>query len=351
MNKSPAFRVGLFVVVGLAVLVVSITYVLGGQLLTRHLDVEMRFQGSVYGLQTGSPVVFRGVRIGRVSGIGLAYDDQQGQILIPVAAMIDQAALQKMVPAAKGASSADHKSVDAAQAALQTLVQQGLSARLATQSLLTGQLYVDLDLRSAMVGHQDAQGTGKDASAPTRIPTMPTTIQAFMAQLEELDLKGAFQNLAGLAASTRQLVADPKLQQTVGNVAALSQDLRELTRSLQQQVQPLASATQDTLAQTRQTAQDMGKAMGSVAQSADRMQATVAPDAPLVRSFQRAADELANTAAQLRNTTGEDAALVRNLERAAQDVARTARQLGDLARLLERQPDALLRGRTQETAP
>lgn len=350
MNKSPAFRVGLFVVVGLAVLVVSITYVLGGQLLTRHLDVEMRFQGSVYGLQTGSPVVFRGVRIGRVSGIGLAYDDQQGQILIPVAAMIDQAALQKMVPAAKRTSSADNKSVDAAQAALQTLVQQGLSARLATQSLLTGQLYVDLDLRSAMVGHQDAQGTGH-ASASTRIPTMPTTIQAFMAQLEELDLKGAFQNLAGLAASTRQLVADPKLQQTVGNVAALSQDLRELTRSLQQQVQPLASATQDTLAQTRQTAQDMGKAMGSVAQSADRMQATVAPDAPLVRSFQKAADELANTAAQLRTTTGEDAALVRNLERAAQDVARTARQLGDLARLLERQPDALLRGRTQESAP
>jgi paraquat-inducible protein B len=346
MNKSPAFRVGLFVVVGLAVLVVGITYVLGGQLLTRHLDVEMRFQGSVYGLQSGSPVVFRGVRIGRVSGIGLAYDDQQGQILIPVSAMIDQVALQKMVPSPK--SAVDSKSADAAQAALQALVQQGLSARLATQSLLTGQLYVDLDLRSTMVGHTDASQAG---SQPTRIPTMPTTIQAFMAQLEELDLKGAFQNLAGLAASTRQLVADPKLAQIVGNVAALSQDLRELTRSLQQQVQPLSSATQDTLAQTRQTAQDMGKALGSVAQSADRMQATVAPDAPLVRSFQRAADELANTAAQLRNTTGEDAALVRNLERAAQDVARTARQLGDLARLLERQPDALLRGRSPETAP
>lgn len=348
MNTSSAFRVGLFVVVGLAVLVVSITYVLGGQLLTRHLDVEMRFQGSVYGLQTGSPVVFRGVRIGRVAGIGLAYDDQQGQILIPVAAMIDQDALQKMVPASKTKASTDTKVADAAQVALQSLLQQGLSARLATQSLLTGQLYVDLDLRSAMVGHTDA---GNPATSTTRIPTMPTTIQAFMAQLEELDLKGAFQNLAGLAATTRQLVADPKLQQTVGNVAALSQDLRDLTRSLHQQVQPLSSATQDTLAQTRQTAQDMGKALGSVALSADRMQATVAPDAPLVRSFQRAADELAHTAAQLRNTTSEDAALVRNLERAAQDVARTARQLGDLARLLERQPDALLRGRTQETAP
>jgi paraquat-inducible protein B len=335
MNKSPAFRVGLFVVVGLAVLVLGVTYVLGGQLLTRHLDVQMRFQGSVYGLQTGSAVVFRGVRIGRVSGIGLAYDDQQGQILIPVAGMIDQDALQKMVPSPKGV--ADSKSADAAQAALQALVQHGLSARLATQSLLTGQLYVDLDLRPSMVGHADASQADRTT---LRIPTMPTTIQAVMAQLEELDLKGAFQNLAGLAASTRQLVADPKLAQTVGHVAALSQDLRELTRSLQQQVQPLASATQDTLAQTRQTAQDMGKALGSVA-----------PDAPLVRSFQRAADELANTAAQLRNTTGEDAALVRNLERAAQDVARTARQLGDLARLLERQPDALLRGRSPETAP
>lgn len=323
--KNSAFRVGAFVVVGLAVLVISITYVLGGQLLTRHLDVEMRFAGSVYGLQVGSPVVFRGVRIGRVSDIGLAYDDQQGQILIPVAAMIDQAALQRMVPSPSAANGS------AAEQALKTLIAQGLSARLATQSLLTGQLYVDLDLRPAMVGQ------GEPGFQPPRIATMPTTIQAAMAQIEELDLKGAFQDLAGLAASTRQLVGDPQLRRTVGNVAELSAELRTLTRSLQQQVQPLSSATQETLTQARQ--------------SAVQLQATMAPESPLVKSFQRAADELANTAAQLRQTTGEDAVLVRQLERAATDVARTARQLGDLARLLEQQPDALLRGRQPPTPP
>jgi hypothetical protein len=47
----------------------------------------------------------------------------------------------------------------------------------------------------------------------------------------------------------------------------------------------------------------------------------------------------------LRNTVGDDAELVHNLDRAAQDVARAARDLSQLSRLLERQPDALLRGR------
>jgi paraquat-inducible protein B len=334
--KSSALRVGLFVVSGLALLVAGITFVLGGQVFTRHQQVDMRFTGSVYGLQNGSPVVFRGVRIGRVADIGLAYDNQQGQILIPVQAILDQEALLKLVPASP-------ETTTSSQAALKLLVAQGLSARLATQSLLTGQLYVDLDLRPAMLGKHTA-APGQDRL----IPTLPTTIQAFQAQLEELDLKSAFEDLAGLATATRELVADPQLRRTVGNLAQLSQDLRGLTRSLQQQVGPLSSAAQDTLAQTRTTAQDVGKAAGSLAQSAQQVQTTVAADAPLIQSFQRAADELAMTAQQLRGSTGEDAALVRSLERAAQDVARTARQLGELARLLERQPDALLRGRTPE---
>lgn len=322
-----ALRVGLFVVAGLILLVVAIALVLGGQVFTPSDRVVMRFTGSVYGLQVGAPVVFRGVNVGYVVDLGLARD-RSGEVTIPVTAALNQVAINTL-----GGASAQTSS------ALQTLLAQGLSARLATQSLLTGLLYVDLDLRPGLPVRAPEIGGLPD------IPTLPTTIQALQAQLEGLDLRAALQDLAAIASATRQLMADPNLKSTVAHVAQLTAELRTLTQQVQRQVTPLSGAAQKTLSDTQHAAQALGQAADRVNQTAQRIDAAVAADAPLLQAFQRAAGELATTAASLRNTVGDDAELVRNLDRAAQDVARAARDLSQLTRLLERQPDALLRGR------
>jgi paraquat-inducible protein B len=318
-RQTLALRVGVFVVAGLALLVVAIALVLGGQVFTPSDRVMMRFSGSVYGLQVGAPVVFRGVNIGRVVSMGLARDSV-GDVVIPVTAALDQEAVNTL-------------------GTLPILMAQGLSARLATQSLLTGLLYVDLDLRPRMAASAPA------AHGLPDIPTLPTTIQALQAQLEDIDLKAALQDLAAIATATRQLMTDPQLKSTVANVAQLTAELRTLTQQVQRQVTPLAGAAQKTLSDTQRAAQALGQAADRMNQTAQRIDAAVAADSPTLQAFQRAAGELAITAASLRNAVGDDAELVHNLDRAAQDVARAARDLSQLTRLLERQPDALLRGR------
>jgi paraquat-inducible protein B len=333
---TQALRVGLFLVLGLALLVVAIAVVLGGQVFTPRDRVVMRFTGSVYGLQVGAPVVFRGVNIGWVVDVGLARNSS-GEVVIPVQAALDQRAVNTL-------GGTDGMPMAADQGApLQALLAQGLSARLATQSLLTGLLYVDLDLRPALAA-QPSAANALPGSTPD-IPTLPTTIQALQAQLEGLDIKAALQDLTAIAAATRQLLADPNLPRTLGHAAELTAELRTLTQQLQRQVAPLSGAAQATLTDTRQAAQALGQAADRFAQTAQRIDAAVAADSPLILSFQRAAGELATTAASLRGSVGDDAELVRNLDRAAQDVARAARHLSELTRLLERQPDALLRGR------
>ena len=72
-----AWRVGLFAVVGTIVLA-AVLVLLGGQWFVRTEPAQMRFAVSVWGLQPGAPVVFRGVRVGQVSGIGLAPPGPQG---------------------------------------------------------------------------------------------------------------------------------------------------------------------------------------------------------------------------------------------------------------------------------
>lgn len=318
-RASQALRVGVFVVAGLALMVVAIALVLGGQVFTQQDRVMMRFSGSVYGLQVGAPVVFRGVNIGRVVSMGLARDGL-GAVVIPVTAALDQEAVSTL-------------------GGLSSLMAQGLSARLATQSLLTGLLYVDLDLRPGLAT------SSPSANGLPDIPTLPTTVQALQAQLEGLDLKTALQDLAAIATATRQLMTDPQLKSTVANVAQLTAELRTLTQQVQRQVTPLSGAAQKTLSDTQRATRALELAADRFAQTAQRIDAAVAADSPTLQAFQRAATELATTAMSLRNTVGDDAELVHNLDRAAQDVARAARDLSSLTRLLERQPEALLRGR------
>jgi len=339
-NPTRALRVGLFVVLGLALLVVAIAYVLGGKVFTRHEPIQMRFSGSVYGLQVGSPVVFRGVAIGSVSSIGLALNGRSGQIEIPVAAQLDAALVRPLGLAAPAGSAASTVQPTARQT-LQHLIAQGLSARLATQSLLTGQLYVDLDLRPDPSRPQIAS----PPEAVPDVPTLPTTLQALQAQLEGVDLKAALQDVAAIASATRVLLQDPQLKSAVANAAQLTADLRVLTQSLQRELGPLAKATHNTLTDARQAATALSDAATRIAQTAKHLDATLAADSPLLQAFQNSTRELAATAISLREATGEDAELVQNLNRAAREVSRAARQLSELSQLIERQPDLLLRGR------
>ncbi|MBB1074079.1 MCE family protein [Rhodoferax sp. 4810] len=333
MNPSArAFRVGLFLVLGIVLLVTAIAFVLGGQLFTAREPVLMRFNGSVYGLKTGSPVVFRGVNIGTVTSLGLAQGSQAGSIEIPVTAMLNRDSLLQLGSPQPTASQA-----------IQALLSQGLSARLANQSLLTGQLYVDLDLRPSQV--KPGAAAASVAGDVPDIPTLPSTTQALQAQLEGVDIKAALQDVAAIAKATRQILQDPQLKTTLDNAAKLSAELRALAQSLQREVKPLSGTAQTTLVQAGTAASALAQAASRIAQVAQRLDSTLAPDSALMQSFQVTAKELGQTAANLRNTTGEDSELVNNLNRAATDVARAARQMGDLAELLERQPDALLRGR------
>ena len=72
-NKT---RIGLFVVgaVGLAILAVAVFG--SGSFFTDKRYYVMFFDGTVKGLTVGSPVMFRGVRIGSVSDISLLFNSR-----------------------------------------------------------------------------------------------------------------------------------------------------------------------------------------------------------------------------------------------------------------------------------
>jgi paraquat-inducible protein B len=337
-RKASATLIGSFVVAGLALIATAIIALAGNQLFTSKEHAVMHFSGSVYGLQVGAPVVFRGVRVGSVESIEVFYERASDNFSIPVVVALDSDVV----------SGLDGKRADIdVGLALPGLIERGLSAQLATQSLLTGLLYVDLDLRPQR--ESKVRGTYEGV---TEIPTTVTAIQNIRDQFEGMDFRRIADDISAIASSARAVVSGPQLKQALDDLAAITASLKRMSERLDKRVDPMADELQRSLVATREAMEGMQKAAKSVDQTAtgvgrtsDRVGALVAPDAPLVQNLQRAAEEVGRTAAALRQATSGDSSLMLGADRALEDLSRAARALRDLAETLEQQPDALLRGR------
>src|SRR5271169_4395024 len=143
-QMNPAW-VGAFVV-GALVLVVTAVVLLGsGRLFKHEHTYVLYFQSSVNGLHVGAPVKFRGVEIGSVTRILLSLTQLEyavrtnnpGLIRMPVLIELDE---RKIV--SRGGRNLD---LDDPRN-LKRLIDAGLRAQLSMESILTGILYVELDM-------------------------------------------------------------------------------------------------------------------------------------------------------------------------------------------------------------
>ena len=89
-SQSYKTTVGAFVLGGLALLVLGIILLGGGRLFSNDLEYVLYFDGSVSGLTTGAPVVFRGVPMGSVTRINLVANARDSNVTIPVYVRIDE---------------------------------------------------------------------------------------------------------------------------------------------------------------------------------------------------------------------------------------------------------------------
>ncbi len=355
-RKASPTLIGAFVVAGLALLAAAIVFVAGNDLFKRKERAVMYFRGSIYGLQVGAPVVFRGVRVGSVTSLEVVYDRANDRFVIPVVAELERDAVRGI----DGPRGRTAKSDDAP--ALEALVQRGLRAQLQMQSLLTGLLYVDIDLPAqrtpAVTAAQNGQENAVVISNAVEIPTADTAVQALKNQLEGVDLRRLLDDVSAIAASARTLVSGPELRTALDDLQAITGNVKRLTARLEQRVDPLAAAANNALARTDRAAQRVGDAADEVSATAksltrtsDSLGQAVAPDSVLMGKVHSAATEVATAAAALRGAAGSDDGVVRQTTRAMQDLSRAARALRELADSLERQPQSLLRGRPAEDAP
>lgn len=134
-SSSPAL-IGLFVVGALLIGIGGLLAFGGTRWFSPSNQAVIYFDQSVGGLSAGSPVTFKGVEIGSVTGVSLQVEPETFAVLMPVHIELTPGDL-----VISGRPDPDNPGyID-----ISRLVQRGLRAKLETRSLLTGQLAVDLD--------------------------------------------------------------------------------------------------------------------------------------------------------------------------------------------------------------
>lgn len=132
---NPAL-IGGFVLGGIALFVVMLLGFGSGLLFQKTQDYILFFDQSVNGLKVGAPVKFRGVEVGNVTSVSVSQPKDDGPVYIAVLIRAGRTAVLKgMKPT--------HDFVDKETCA--DAVKRGLRAQLKAQSLLSGDLYVNLN--------------------------------------------------------------------------------------------------------------------------------------------------------------------------------------------------------------
>ncbi|MCW7754673.1 MlaD family protein [Desulfobotulus sp. H1] len=182
------------------------------------LPFVLYFDSSVRGLTPGAPVEFRGVQVGEVLDIDLLYDREAGKIRIPVTiSILPEELLGNGIPDAE--------------ALLMEMLQTGLKARLDVGNLLTGQLYVSMEMddSSAYIPQQfNDEGFPVIATMPHPIEKITESALSLLHRIGELPIEGIAENTIHALQSAQRLMAEMEtLPKNIGPILTESQEVLE----------------------------------------------------------------------------------------------------------------------------
>ena len=302
--------IGAFVVGATALLLLAIAVFGSGKLFQTTSRYVLFFDGSISGLSVGSPVLFRGVPVGRVVEIRLTGNLDNLVFQTPV--FIE---LNKKDEGRFSISDGDISRKEY----LDRLVSHGLRATLATQSLLTGQLMIEMDFYPRNQIPYPIKEVKEYDDVP-EIPTIPSQLDNILQTLTTLPYDEITSNLLEITEGVKKILGNSNTTQLVGHIDGLVLQLQEVGTSLDK-----------TLASIRGLADPYTK----LARDTDkRLSAALEQASRVLNRIENVAKETELTVVSARGVVGRE-------------ITKAARAVRVFANTLERNPESVLRGKVR----
>ncbi len=350
--------IGAFVVGGLTLAVVGLVVFGGGRFFRLTKPSVAYFEGSVKGVAIGAPVTFQGAKIGSITDVRVVLDTKSLKITTPVFFEVDADRLTE--------ASGQKVTFRQDAAGFKLLVERGLRAQLETQSFVTGQVGVALDMHPGTPVRLTGLSPGY-----TEVPTVPSDLQRLTETLQNLPIAEIMASAKDTLDSIRGLVKSPQMTETFEalRVAVLRSGealaaVEKLARNVDGQVGPMAAEVKATAESARSALAEAERTINQVGKTADgtlaQAQGTLARLEPTVevtlKDFQTLARGLDEKVAKLsasldRTLSGADDMLAdgspvrASLVTALDELAEAAASIRTLANYLERNPNSLVFGK------
>jgi paraquat-inducible protein B len=349
-NKT---AVGAFVV-GAVVLAVTAIIVFGsGKFFVKTDFYVVYLPGSVKGLRIGAPVMFRGVQIGEVTQIRLYSVEKNMSVEIPVIFKVDPGSFHSIGSMVEAVDENKEQEMDA-------MIKKGLRARMEMQSFVTGQRMINLDYfpdtKVRLMGEKGID-LGKDI---IEIPTIKTFEQEIGKTLQEVPIGELAESLRNSMKGIEGFVTSDEFSKSLHYFKQTLKDARNLVRHVDEKIDPLFADVEQTLKDAQallrnvdsridplagsiiQTSDDARKLVNNVNQRVRPIQADLAKTA---KSLQSALQTAEDALEQVDGMVSENSEFRYQIDLFLREISLMARSLRSFADYLERNPDALIRGK------
>ena len=247
-KKINPSAIGAFVIGATMLLVFGLMIFGRGNLFEQKVHYQIFFDKSVNGLSIGSPVVFRGIRIGQVTDIRLALkvkdENETDKNNWPIQVTI------KLLPKAFTMAEPDlgynvhhiiqsfnpGESKEQMNNWLRNMVfNKGLRAQLETQSMLTGMLHIEFDLFENEITSTEIKQDFERGIIPSRM----SAFERLYLSLNQKDFSGNVETFHTVMNFIGEFFQSGKAEAFVDNVVASSENLKQTTQDARDMLRTL----------------------------------------------------------------------------------------------------------------
>lgn len=322
--------IGAFVVGAVLLIVAGIVVFSAGRFWGETLNYVLYFEDDLTGLTVGAPVTFRGTKVGTVSEIKVVIDAQGGSIRLPVIMTLDPETVE--IVNIRPETIQEDLDEPRDRRFIRTLIEErGLRAQLQTQSLVTGQLLVQLDFfpdTPIRLRDQPVDGFPE-------FPTIPSKLNQLTKKLQDLPLEDLVGATLTAIQGLERILNSPDVRKLGAEARTLMTEFRRLVRDLNRELPHVARGADDTIRQTQDLVHTLQKSVD-----------------PLASRFQDVADAAQSSLHQAQKTLSvveglgsTNTRLGYRVDATLKELDAAARAVRNLAEYLARHPESMVRGK------
>jgi len=337
-KEANRIAIGGFVVGGIGLAVLAILLFGSGKFFQQKTMHVLFFEGSVKGLNVGSPVKFRGVDIGQVTDIQLSINPDDLEFFVPVYVEIFPDRISILGDRKIEKFDDDGEAVD-------TLVKEmGLRAQLQMQSLLTGQLFINYDFYP----ETPLRTTGLEKKI-YEVPTIPTTLQMLTETLEQIvdefrqvNFAELAENIAEAAQGANELMNSSDLKEAAANLNTALQDVQRFINNADELVGKVNDRVDEVADRFATTMNDASDLINNIDKQVGPVASDIEGALRAVRTSFEKAEILMNEAQKL---VAENSKLRREIIVTLESMSDASRSLEELTEYLQRHPESIITGK------